>query len=117
MFFASRRVSFFCLAKKKETKEKATPCRLFPSVLAPHLGGCGTRAFSTQTVLAASHLPLKPKARQGEFKVKSKPYEYGSFLNLTVTIMQTLRHAEQRNQARSCRRGLFERSEFRRRLA
>jgi tellurite resistance protein len=29
---------------------------LFPSVLAPHLGGCGTRAFSTQTVLAAFHL-------------------------------------------------------------
>ena len=28
----------------------------------------------------------------------------------------TLRHAEQRNQARGCRRGLFERSEFRRRL-
>jgi hypothetical protein len=29
------------------------------------ISGCGTRAFSTQTVLAASHLPLKPKARQG----------------------------------------------------
>ncbi len=31
-------------------------CRFIPSVLAPHLGGCGTRAFSTQTVLAAFHL-------------------------------------------------------------
>jgi hypothetical protein len=34
---------------------------LFPSVLAPHLGGCGTRAFSTQTVLAAY-----PSAAQAE---------------------------------------------------
>jgi hypothetical protein len=43
-------------SQKKETKEKATPLPLYPSFLAPHLGGCGTRAFSTQTVLAAIHL-------------------------------------------------------------
>jgi hypothetical protein len=54
------------LAKKKVTQENGTPLPLYPSVLAPHLGGCGTRAFSTQTVLAAFHLPLKPKARQGD---------------------------------------------------
>jgi phosphoglycerate dehydrogenase-like enzyme len=42
--------------QKKETKEKHAPLPRHPSVLAPHLGGCGTRAFSTQTVLAATHL-------------------------------------------------------------
>jgi hypothetical protein len=41
-------------SQKKETKEKATPLPLHPSVLAPHLGGCGTRY--AQTVLAAFHL-------------------------------------------------------------
>jgi hypothetical protein len=54
------------LVQKKVTKVNDTPLPLYPSVLAPHLGGCGTRAFSTQTVLAAFHLPLKPKARQGD---------------------------------------------------
>jgi len=67
-------------SQKKETKEKATPPPLHPSVLVPHLGGCGTRACSTQTVLAAFHLPLKPKARQRGFKVKSKPCECVSLL-------------------------------------
>jgi hypothetical protein len=62
------RVSFFCVAKRKKPKKTLPRCRLFPSVLAPHLGGCGTRAYSPQTVLAAYHLPLKPKARQGEFE-------------------------------------------------
>jgi hypothetical protein len=52
------------LSQKKETKEKATLLPLYPSVLAPHLGGCGTRF--AQIVLAAFHLPLKPKARQGD---------------------------------------------------
>jgi hypothetical protein len=50
----------------KVTKVNDTPLPLFPSFLVPHLGGCGTRAFSTQTVLAAFHLLLKPKARQGD---------------------------------------------------
>jgi len=37
-----------------------------PSVLAPNLSdGSRARAFSTQSVLTALHLPLKPKARQG----------------------------------------------------
>ncbi|HSI25699.1 MAG TPA: hypothetical protein VK952_08745 [Methylotenera sp.] len=68
----ARLASFFLLlSQKKETKEKATPLPPSPSVLAPHLGGCGTRAFSTQTALAAFHLPLKPKALQGDFKVKT----------------------------------------------
>jgi hypothetical protein len=48
--------------KKKVTKENSTPLPLHPSVLAPQMGGCGTRF--AQTVLAAYHLPLKPKARQ-----------------------------------------------------
>jgi hypothetical protein len=48
--------------KKKVTKENSTLLPLYPSVLAPHLGGCGTRF--AQTVLAAFQLPLKPKARQ-----------------------------------------------------
>jgi hypothetical protein len=56
---------FLLLSQKKQRKEKTTPLPLHPSDLAPHLdGGCGTRAFSTQTVLAAYHLPLKPKTRQ-----------------------------------------------------
>jgi hypothetical protein len=64
--------SFFLLrSQKKETKEKATPLPLYTSVLAPHMGGCGTRAFSAQTVLAAFHLPLKPKARHRGLKVKT----------------------------------------------
>ena len=105
----ARLASFFLLfSQKKETKEKATPLPLHPSVLAPHLGGCRTRAFSTQTVLAACPSATQDEGAARVFKVKSKPCEYGSFLNLTVTFMQTLRHAEQRNQARSCRRGLFE---------
>jgi hypothetical protein len=58
-------------SQKKETKEKATPLPLYPSVLAPHLrGDCGTRIFNPQTVLVTLHLPLKPKARQRGFKVK-----------------------------------------------
>jgi hypothetical protein len=63
------RVSFFCVAKRKKPKKRLPRCRLFPSVLAPHLDGCGTRF--AQTVLAAFHLPLKPKARQRGFKVKT----------------------------------------------
>jgi hypothetical protein len=59
---------FILLVQNKVGKQKDTPLPLYPSVLAPHLGGCGTRAFSTQTVLAAFHLPLKPKARQRGFK-------------------------------------------------
>jgi hypothetical protein len=52
-------------SQKKETKEKATPYRLLPSVLAPHLrGDCGTHPFGIQTVLVTLHLPLNPKARQ-----------------------------------------------------
>jgi hypothetical protein len=65
------RVFFLLLIQKKETKENATPLSLNPSVLAPHLDGCGTRAFSAQTVLAAFHLPLKPKARHRGFKIKT----------------------------------------------
>jgi hypothetical protein len=57
--------------QKKVIKENHTPLPLHPSVLAQHMGGCGTRAFSAQTVLAACHLPLKPKAQQGGFKVKT----------------------------------------------
>ena len=54
--FTYRRASFFCSRKRKKPK-KITPCyRLFLSVLAQRWGGCGTRAFSTQTVLAAYHL-------------------------------------------------------------
>jgi hypothetical protein len=50
--------------QKKVIKENHPPLPLFPSVLAPHLGvGCGTHFV--QTVLAACHLPLKPKAQQG----------------------------------------------------
>jgi hypothetical protein len=49
-------------SQEKVSKKKATPLPLHPSVLAPHLGGCGTRF--AQTVLAAFHLPLKPKALQ-----------------------------------------------------
>jgi hypothetical protein len=51
--------------QKKVIKENHTPLPLHPSVLAPHLSvGCGTHFV--QTVLAAYHLPLKPKALQGD---------------------------------------------------
>jgi hypothetical protein len=56
-------------SQKKKPKKRLPRYRLFPSVLAPHLGGCGTRF--AQTVLAAFHLPLKPKARQRGLKVKT----------------------------------------------
>jgi hypothetical protein len=60
------------LSQKKETKEKATPLPLHPSVLAPHLrGDCGTHAFGIHTVLVTLHLPLKPQARQRGVKVKT----------------------------------------------
>jgi hypothetical protein len=49
------------LVQRKVTKANDTPLPLYPSILAQHLGGCGTRAFSTQTVLAAIHLPLTVK--------------------------------------------------------
>jgi len=59
-------ITFFLLSEKKVTQENGTPLPRNPSVLAPHLGnGSGARAFSTQSALAALHLPLKPKARQG----------------------------------------------------
>ena len=58
----ARYASYFpLLVQRKVTKANDTPCRFFPSVLAPHMGGCGTRAFSTQTVLAAY-----PSAAQAE---------------------------------------------------
>jgi hypothetical protein len=42
--------------QKKVIKENHTPLPRHPSVLAPHMGGCGTRIFNPQTVLAAFHL-------------------------------------------------------------
>jgi hypothetical protein len=45
--------------QKKVIKENHTPLPLYPSLLAPHLGGCGTRF--AQTVLAAY-----PSAAQAE---------------------------------------------------
>ena len=39
------------LVQNKVPKQKDTPCRLFPALLAK-AGGCGTRTFSAQTVLA-----------------------------------------------------------------
>jgi hypothetical protein len=65
--------------KKKVIKENHTPLPPHPSVLAPHLGGCGTRPDKPQTTRLVAelkqsspltHLPLKPKARQTGFKVK-----------------------------------------------
>jgi hypothetical protein len=71
----ARLASFFLLlSQKKETKEKATPLPLYPSVLAPHLGGCGTRAFSTQTVLAA--YPSAAQAEGAARGLKVKPHYF-----------------------------------------
>ena len=47
--FARLASYFLLLSQKKETKEKATPCRLFPALL-QKVGRCGTRY--AQTVLA-----------------------------------------------------------------
>jgi hypothetical protein len=60
------------LVQNKVSKQKTPCCRLFPSVLAPQLGGCGTRAFSTQTVLAAFHLLAQA---EGAAKGINKPYD------------------------------------------
>jgi hypothetical protein len=50
----ARHASYFpLLVQRKVTKANDTPLPRHPSVLAPQMGGCGTRAFSTQTVLAA----------------------------------------------------------------
>ena len=61
--FASWRPTLFCLSKIKWGNKKTPRCRFFPSVLAPHLGGCGTRF--AQTVLAAY-----PSAAQAEGATK-----------------------------------------------
>lgn len=52
--FALRRVSFFCLAKRNETKEKATPYRLFP-VLLSFMGGKLKLASLKQPLAENSH--------------------------------------------------------------
>jgi hypothetical protein len=62
--------------QKKVIKENHTPLPLHPSVLAPQMGGCGTRAFSAQTVLAAFH-PLA----QAEGAARGlQPAKYQSFM-------------------------------------
>jgi hypothetical protein len=68
-FFAFRRASFFCLAKRKETKEKATPLPLISfglSAASGRMWNSPANFIQAQTVLAAFQLPLKPKARQGD---------------------------------------------------
>ena len=62
-FFASRRVTLLLLAQKKVTKEKSTPCRLFPALLAK-AGGCGTRALPSDGSLRKHPLRLRCSARQ-----------------------------------------------------
>jgi hypothetical protein len=54
------------LSQKKETKEKATPLPLIFFGLSAASGRLRNSRFSAQTVLAAFHLPLNPKARQGD---------------------------------------------------
>jgi hypothetical protein len=56
--------------KKKVTKENSTLLPLHPSVLAPHLGCCGTRY--AQTVLAAIHLLTQAEGAAKGMKVKNK---------------------------------------------
>ena len=59
---------FLLFVQKKVIKENHTPLPLLPSILAPHLGGCGTRLLKSFRLKQSSplfHLPLKPKARQG----------------------------------------------------
>jgi hypothetical protein len=57
--------------QKKVIKENHTPLPLHPSVLAPHMGGCGTRF--AQTVLAAFHLLAQAEGATKGMKVKNKP--------------------------------------------
>ena len=90
------RVSFFCLAKRKKPKKRLPRCRFLPSVLAPHLGGCGTRAFSTQTVLAAY-----PSAAQAEGAARGVKGQSQNHTNATVASFFSqvlkLRHSDTSN--------------------
>ena len=50
---------FFCLAKRNRGKKRLPRCRLYPSVLAPHmerLRNSPSKTNRAQTVLAACHL-------------------------------------------------------------
>jgi len=81
MVALARLASYFpLLVQRKVTKANDTPCRLFPSVLAPHLGGCGTRAFSAQTVLAAFHLLAQAEGAARGLKVKT--------VRMTVAVLK-----------------------------
>jgi hypothetical protein len=59
------------LVQRKVTKANDTQLPLYPSILAQHLGGCGTRAFSTQTVLAAFHLLAQAEGAARGLKFKT----------------------------------------------
>lgn len=66
--FASRRVSFFCLAKRNETKEKATPYRLFPLLLSL-MGSNRKLASLKQPIAENSHQACA--ARRGSRGLKA----------------------------------------------
>ena len=63
---------FLLFVKKKVIKENHTPLPLHPSVLAQRWYGCGTRAYSAQTVLAAYHLLAQASGAARGFKVKTR---------------------------------------------
>jgi hypothetical protein len=65
------RVPFFCLAKRKETKEKATPLPLVSFGLSAASGRLRNSRFSAQTVLAAYPSAAQAEGAARGFKVKT----------------------------------------------
>ena len=111
-----RRVYFLFDGKKKVAKEKATPgsapgCARSPALLAVG-GGCGTRPYGPQTVLALfPPTPALLGASQGarhtdrNFAANSRSTADGEIATLLGAPMWS---AEQRRRAGGSRRGLSE---------
>ena len=109
------RAYFLFDGKKKVAKEKATPgyavgCADFPALL-DGSGGCGTRGYAPQTVLADSPRPASvarrstwgpEKHRGAQAKVKTKTF------SAAFGVPCPLRGAEQRRAFGGCRLALFE---------
>ena len=76
----------FCLLKRKWPNKRAPRCRLFPSVLAPHLrSDCGTRPLTSFSLRQTSpHIHLLAQAEG-----TSKGFESQNPLFSTVILSET----------------------------
>jgi hypothetical protein len=59
---------FILLVQNKVGKQKDTPLPLFPSVLAPHLGGGGTRLLTSFRLKQSSPLSICRINRKGHVR-------------------------------------------------